>query len=110
MRTPVNYGPARRKTPERQVCGAHPGSVTLSAHAKVAELADAPDLGSGSRKAMGVRVPPFAPAFARVRRRRAPADHLKFLRSFRSFRLDPKLLRSSDPQILKFTELHEDRI
>ena len=29
-------------------------------HAKVAELADAPDLGSGSRKAMGVRVPPFA--------------------------------------------------
>ena len=33
--------------------------------AKVAELADAPDLGSGSRKAMGVRLPPFAPAFAR---------------------------------------------
>ena len=30
-------------------------------HAKVAELADAPDLGSGSRKAMGVRLPPFAP-------------------------------------------------
>src|SRR5688572_23396780 len=28
--------------------------------AKVAELADAPDLGSGSRKAMGVRLPPFA--------------------------------------------------
>jgi hypothetical protein len=27
----------------------------------VAELADAPDLGSGSRKAMGVRLPPFAP-------------------------------------------------
>ncbi len=33
--------------------------------AKVAELADAPDLGSGSRKAMGVRVPPFA-SIARV--------------------------------------------
>ena len=32
--------------------------------ARVAELADAPDLGSGSRKAMGVRLPPFAPAFA----------------------------------------------
>ena len=30
--------------------------------AKVAELADAPDLGSGSRKAVGVQVPPFAPA------------------------------------------------
>src|SRR3954469_23092505 len=60
MRTPVNYGPARRKTPERQVCGAHPGSVTLNANAKVAKLADAPDLGSGSRKAMGVRVSPFA--------------------------------------------------
>src|SRR5207249_1779794 len=29
-------------------------------HAKVAELADAPDLGSGSRKALGVRLPPFA--------------------------------------------------
>src|SRR5213595_3878968 len=30
-------------------------------YAKVAELADAPDLGSGSRKAMGVQLPPFAP-------------------------------------------------
>ncbi len=29
--------------------------------AKVAELADAPDLGSGGREAVGVRVPPFAP-------------------------------------------------
>ena len=29
-------------------------------HAKVAELADAPVLGAGSRKAVGVRVPPFA--------------------------------------------------
>ena len=38
--------------------------------AKVAELADAPDLGSGSRKAMGVRVPPFAPASARRHERR----------------------------------------
>ena len=27
----------------------------------MAELADAPDLGSGGRKAMGVQVPPFAP-------------------------------------------------
>src|ERR1700720_4175836 len=32
----------------------------MSRCAKVAELADAPDLGSGSRKAMGVRLPPFA--------------------------------------------------
>ena len=30
----------------------------------MAELADAPDLGSGGRKALGVRLPPFAPAFA----------------------------------------------
>ena len=30
--------------------------------AKVAELADAPDLGSGGREAVGVRVPPFAPS------------------------------------------------
>ena len=29
--------------------------------ARVAELADAPDLGSGGRKAMGVQIPPFAP-------------------------------------------------
>jgi trigger factor len=29
--------------------------------ARVAELADAPDLGSGARKGVGVRVPPFAP-------------------------------------------------
>src|SRR5213080_4706940 len=36
-------------------------------HAKVAELADAPDLGSGSRKALGVRLPPFAPAFAALK-------------------------------------------
>ncbi len=28
--------------------------------ARVAELADAPDLGSGIRKDVGVRVPPFA--------------------------------------------------
>jgi hypothetical protein len=34
----------------------------------VAELADAPDLGSGGRKALGVRLPPFAPASARLRR------------------------------------------
>jgi hypothetical protein len=33
--------------------------------AKVAELADAPDLGSGGRKALGVRLPPFAnPVFS----------------------------------------------
>jgi hypothetical protein len=31
------------------------------AGANVAELADAPDLGSGSRKGMGVRPSPFAP-------------------------------------------------
>src|SRR5437868_2191301 len=30
-------------------------------NARVAELADAPDLGSGARKGVGVRVPPFAP-------------------------------------------------
>src|SRR5690348_12063134 len=30
--------------------------------ARVAELADAPDLGSGGREAVGVRVPPFAPS------------------------------------------------
>src|SRR6476469_9760221 len=42
-----------------------PGRVSSPPPAKVAELADAPDLGSGSRKAMGVRLPPFAPASAR---------------------------------------------
>ena len=34
--------------------------VLVCNDAKVAELADAPDLGSGTRKGMGVRVPPFA--------------------------------------------------
>jgi hypothetical protein len=38
------------------------GTRDQANRARVAELADAPDLGSGSRKAMGVRVPPFAPA------------------------------------------------
>ena len=40
------------------------GTALRPAHAKVAELADAPDLGSGSREAVGVQIPPFAPAFA----------------------------------------------
>ena len=35
-------------------------NLDRSTDAKVAELADAPDLGSGSREAMGVRLPPFA--------------------------------------------------
>ena len=50
----------------RGVCGRrrHGRGSTVRV-AKVAELADAPDLGSGSRKAMGVRVPPFAFTFAR---------------------------------------------
>ena len=39
--------------------------LPIRSDAKVAELADAPDLGSGSRKAMGVRLPPFASASAR---------------------------------------------
>ena len=39
--------------------GGHSDYV-VSSDAKVAELADAPDLGSGDRKVMGVRVPPFA--------------------------------------------------
>src|SRR4029079_16195514 len=47
--------PARRLT----VLG-YTGSVWRGARAKVAELADAPDLGSGGRKALGVRLPPFA--------------------------------------------------
>ena len=39
--------------------------------ANVAELADAPDLGSGGRKVMGVRPSPFAPLIA--------VNHLRFL-------------------------------
>jgi hypothetical protein len=49
------------------VCQPFDGMLGWSAKialAKVAELADAPDLGSGSRKALGVQLPPFAPAFA----------------------------------------------
>ena len=36
--------------------------IGLTALAGVAELADAPDLGSGARKGVGVQVPPPAPA------------------------------------------------
>ncbi len=38
-----------------------PSSVILSGNAEVAELADAPALGAGGRKAVGVRVPSSAP-------------------------------------------------
>ena len=46
--------------------------------AKVAELADAPDLGSGSRKAMGVRVPPFALEIARMELSADYADYTDY--------------------------------
>src|SRR5580765_1819654 len=52
----------RNRPLKRSVCEAilaADGSIGESC-AKVAELADAPALGAGSRKAMGVRVPPFA--------------------------------------------------
>ncbi len=42
--------------------------------AKVAELADAPDLGSGSRKALGVRLPPFAILTAELLNAEGQAD------------------------------------
>ena len=42
--------------------------------ARVAELADAPDLGSGGRKAVGVQIPPFAPRWHVGRR---PAAHVR---------------------------------
>ena len=55
--------------------------------AKVAELADAPDLGSGSRKALGVRLPPFAllrsPAFARELRSASTNSRRRVRRSAR---------------------------
>ena len=47
----------------------------------MAELADAPDLGSGGRKALGVRLPPFAPAFAR----RSLREQLRLGRPFTAF-------------------------
>src|SRR6188768_3986055 len=50
------------------------GFLWTRRYAKVAELADAPDLGSGTRKGMGVRVPPFAFAPARAEFRRATAN------------------------------------
>ena len=53
----MGQGPIAGAASSAQVADA---SWICALHAKVAELADAPDLGSGSRKAMGVRVPPFA--------------------------------------------------
>src|SRR5262245_21852912 len=47
----------RPRTGKPAVTNVVPWALT---DAKVAELADAPDLGSGSRKALGVRLPPFA--------------------------------------------------
>jgi hypothetical protein len=41
-------------------------SLKPTGNASVAELADAPDLGSGSRKGMGVRPSPFAPPNCRA--------------------------------------------
>jgi hypothetical protein len=40
--------------------------ATLRKIARVAELADAPDLGSGGREAVGVRVSPLAPPQTKV--------------------------------------------
>src|SRR6202023_1008800 len=55
--------PSQGQTRRRARCRVR-ATLRFTGAAKVAELADAPDLGSGSRKALGVRVPPFAPAFA----------------------------------------------
>ncbi len=43
----------------------------------MAELADAPDLGSGAREGVGVRVPPFAPPFSRRSLSRACANRVE---------------------------------
>ena len=50
----------------RSIVATAPGSDVgpcgaIGHHARVAELADAPDLGSGGREAVGVRVSPLAP-------------------------------------------------
>ena len=47
-----------------QVARANGELVYPLARARVAELADAPDLGSGGREAVGVRVSPLAPPLA----------------------------------------------
>ena len=58
----LSSGYARRTQVETAKRGyASVSTRVLSLNAKVAELADAPDLGSGDRKVMRVRVPPFAP-------------------------------------------------
>src|SRR5436189_5540268 len=47
-------------------------SLRPTGNASVAELADAPDLGSGSRKGMGVRPSPFAPHIVVISRPDTP--------------------------------------
>src|ERR1700721_1867239 len=49
----------------------HLSSVILSGNAEVAELADAPALGAGGRKAVGVRVPSSAPSLISYRELRS---------------------------------------
>ena len=67
----------------------------------MAELADAPDLGSGSRKAMGVRLPPFAlpPSLsgAQLRRDVAEAPIARYSVSAKS-RMKTEFIDVSDTQ------------
>ena len=66
----------------------------------MAELADAPDLGSGSRKAMGVRVPPFAPTPTPRPRRAAAAAAAVLISTSLSLAAAEVLLRFTAPDWL----------
>ena len=72
--------------------------------AKVAELADAPDLGSGSRKAMGVRLPPFALLRSHALRASFGAQALRIA--------DVRRARSREAEAARSPKLtsHENRI
>jgi hypothetical protein len=76
-------------------------NLRYSRPARVAELADAPDLGSGSRKALGVRVPPFAllrsPAFARELRSASTSTRRSVHRSAKAGAWRAKVDRPATP-------------
>lgn len=55
--------------------GSSPAACTT--HARVAELADAPDSKSGSRKGVRVRVPPWAPKGSAIPARKTGKRRLK---------------------------------
>src|SRR6266849_10772275 len=82
MKAPSSYGTVTGKklTKSQEPCKMKPFNK-LALFAGVAELADAQDLGSCGRKAVGVQIPPSAPCLLGIRgKARIPAFCAAFVR------------------------------